>query len=654
LNYHKWFSYFLIVVLLAGLAASVHLAIQRSKLEQNNRHVEVALESQEVEKLARYSGGNVPDVLAQLKSTGASGILFKELVISDLEPHMAWVVSGSQLLSGLYGEKFGSNLQDIQKEYNYIVSTDSAVHKQVAANLSAKILGTHVPEVSGEGLYLVGVPLTRGELSSIGLGFDEGLMSLAASQGFNLLVQIRNWPQSSPAGIREVFRLLEPYKGKISTVLFNDFMLPGFPEYLHIVNAEIENLGASFAFIETFIFKQQGAAQLGLEEPRNVVRLHSIGLNEMANMTPDRALDRLVLAVTDRNVRALLTRMFFPMDTDNWLEGNLRFLAGGNGFSGLVPSLEKEGFVVGKANPFPLHVTSAEAAGILPFIVGLGAISGGIVLLGYVGMPRLGLILGGLGLLGWAAVFFAASLTGIGLKLMALASVVIFPTLAIVVMLREKGCTSIGQAVLRLLIASGISLIGAVLMVGLLANLNFMLKLDQFVGVKAAHVMPIVLLLFFFYFWRDRQDWHLRIKSLMDTAVTNKYLLITGFLAVAVLIYVARTGNEGAAISTLELKVRSLLDQYLLVRPRTKEFLVGHPFMLLAFYLGYRHEYIPLLVLGSIGQISMVNTFAHVHTPLVVSLLRTFNGLWLGIILGVILILLWKGYKSLESRLFNG
>ncbi len=51
---------------------------------------------------------------------------------------------------------------------------------------------------------------------------------------------------------------------------------------------------------------------------------------------------------------------------------------------------------------------------------------------------------------------------------------------------------------------------------------------------------------------------------------------------VALALFVARSGNDpGVGVSATELKVRSLLDKYLLVRPRTKEFLLGHPALLL-------------------------------------------------------------------------
>ena len=123
---------------------------------------------------------------------------------------------------------------------------------------------------------------------------------------------------------------------------------------------------------------------------------------------------------------------------------------------------------------------------------------------------------------------------------------------------------------------------------------------------------------------------------MLDHPVKLGVALAAGFMAVAVAIYVMRTGNEGMTVSGAELQFRSLLDQLLGVRPRTKEFLLGHPALLLLLLYGYKdNRFLPLLLLAAIGQASLVNTFAHIHTPLWVSMLRAFNGLWLGILLGL-------------------
>ena len=64
--------------------------------------------------------------------------------------------------------------------------------------------------------------------------------------------------------------------------------------------------------------------------------------------------------------------------------------------------------------------------------------------------------------------------------------------------------------------------------------------------------------------------------------------------------------------------------------------------MIIMLYYGYKEKYIPLLVLGIIGQISLVNTYAHIHTPVMISLIRSAYGIVFGLIIGMIAIYVIK------------
>jgi hypothetical protein len=46
-----------------------------------------------------------------------------------------------------------------------------------------------------------------------------------------------------------------------------------------------------------------------------------------------------------------------------------------------------------------------------------------------------------------------------------------------------------------------------------------------------------------------------------------------------------------------------------------------------------------LSLLAVIGQLNIINSFAHIYTPLLISLLRTVHGLWIGLLLGLAAVL---------------
>jgi hypothetical protein len=98
-------------------------------------------------------------------------------------------------------------------------------------------------------------------------------------------------------------------------------------------------------------------------------------------------------------------------------------------------------------------------------------------------------------------------------------------------------------------------------------------------------------------------------------------------------------------VSRLELKLRSILDKVLIVRPRTKEFLIGHPalFLGIAAALGGRRGWAALLlVIGTIGEVSLINTFCHIHTPIEVTVLRVIIGAVVGVLIGIVVLRLFS------------
>jgi hypothetical protein len=86
------------------------------------------------------------------------------------------------------------------------------------------------------------------------------------------------------------------------------------------------------------------------------------------------------------------------------------------------------------------------------------------------------------------------------------------------------------------------------------------------------------------------------------------------------------------------------------VRPRFKEFMIGFPLMMLLPVLSLEHKRLVgwLFAIGiAIGTSDIVDTFSHLHTPLVVSLLRVINGALIGCVLGVLAI---AAYRRLSPQ----
>ena len=194
----------------------------------------------------------------------------------------------------------------------------------------------------------------------------------------------------------------------------------------------------------------------------------------------------------------------------------------------------------------------------------------------------------------------------------------------------------------RFAIMTSVSLLASFIIAGTLSETDFMLKLSMFSGAKLAMLFP-PLAVFFILAYEN--------KTLFDkkaAGVLSVFLL--GFIVVAV---IARSGNYSMPLLPFEKGLREWFENVFVARPRLKEFLTGHPAMLLGLYLYAKTNIsrekaaaIFLIALGVLGQTSIINTFCHPQADFILSLLRTMYGLLIGVTIGGLFILCLKIVKK--------
>lgn len=226
------------------------------------------------------------------------------------------------------------------------------------------------------------------------------------------------------------------------------------------------------------------------------------------------------------------------------------------------------------------------------------------------------------------AIFITNNLLLYTLQAAALILAIVFPVASIC----KFAYYPVDSALICFLKITATTTIGAIVISSILGFANFRLGINLFRGVKAAHVIPLILVAIVMFPKGDdltavfsRQKW---------------WLLLLGAAAGAFILYIfiVRTGNS--QITNIEQVLRQWLNDLFGVRPRTKEFLIGHPLLILGLY-DRRLKY-PCVVVGTIGQVSIINTFMHLHTPFIVSFVRTTIGIFLGLVIGIILILIFR------------
>ncbi|HET7559734.1 MAG TPA: DUF5693 family protein, partial [Limnochordia bacterium] len=172
-----------------------------------------------------------------------------------------------------------------------------------------------------------------------------------------------------------------------------------------------------------------------------------------------------------------------------------------------------------------------------------------------------------------------------------------------------------------------------------LADDRFLNGLAAFHGVKALLLVPPVWVALLAVGPARRPTvWLGRVRVALAvgvrTPVTWGALALVAAAGAAVYVYLWRSGNSGATFP-LEAWVRQHLQDLLGVRPRTKEWLLGVPALVLAL-TGFGGAWRPALwAAAAVGCASVSDTFAHAHAPLAVSLLRSAYGWGIGGALGL-------------------
>ena len=395
---------------------------------------------------------------------------------------------------------------------------------------------------------------------------------------------------------------------------------------------------------------------------------------------PEEITNSLFRAVAERNCRIVYLTMILEPDNDVSVDADENlwtYITDPADYEKLLGDLETRLGALGYRSGV-VRAMELETPGVLWRVLeGIGAVAAAVLLLDLFCFlsPRAKYSLLGLGVLGVLALAFVKP--GTYQVLLSMGGGIVMPALAAVWLCRyaarkrrqqpEVGFGSLLiQTLGALLLAAAVSLCGSVMASSALSQMSYLLELDLYRGVKLMQLIPIGLfglayLLVYAYEESGAKDAVLKrigprgekrrmaklwkygaevldqpmklgwMVALVLVAVLGLFVLVAGVY------YIRRTGNT-MSVSARELALRNLLENLLIARPRTKELLIGWPCAMLFVWSLRRHmNFLPLLFGGgmSIGLVSVVNTFLHIRTPFLLSLLRTGWGLLFGLLIGV-------------------
>lgn len=607
------------------LIIGVITGISRSQIEEKRRDFQVAIKYADALAISKGTGESLEEVLIKLKDAGANALFVRENTIipesnSDFNNYKAQ--GKATHYEGYDLRKFYPDATNIKPECTYIEVLDQNTQENIYNHLNLKDI--QVKQVDIEGQIFLETQESVYILATMGAGFNEDDLISAAQLGYTILPQIKTWDAPREESIDYMVKQLRQLPN-LGTIYFSDAKVVGMnsPSIKQLV--EEKGLG----FVEFFSDKQKGfttLARASSDYGKNytVIRLHTLADGEVNTYTEQGLIERYMLALRERNLSTFL----FKLPTKEGV--NLGEEALVSNMQRFITEADKKGYTP-KGDISPYNLKNLNYWSVL--LIGIAAIGIFALLCEELGLGKLGIILSILGFLAYAVILKMSFM--LGAKLMALFGAICFPTYAIIQGVSMEG-EGIGHAIKSLLTTVAISFGGALIVIGTVSSTELGLGIELFRGVKISFLIPIILVLIIMIYkshefsLKETEKW---IKKPITYGVTA----VLAILALVMLVYIMKSGNSGQEIA-LEIKMRQILTNVLGVRPRTKEFLIGYPVFMIITYYGYRKFHWPLLILATMGPISLVNTYTHLHTPVVISLIRSVYGLIIGLLIGIVAI----------------
>ena len=486
----------------------------------------------------------------------------------------------------------------------------------------------------------------RIQLWNYTLGYDENVIDSLYNEGFNisLIYKVKNYQNT--AYLEDIERIVKKY----DVEYFN--IKEGAQE-----NEDLEKVDENYKFIANMInsndmtlvvtentdqlsnqkcFGYQHIFDEVMKGSKKVLRSYETYDDSQSDETNYKhRTTQFFNSTVDRNIRFITITQIAVADITFEKCAELTLKATNE----YIESISKEGYTVnGKASPVD-YFANKELNGAASVVIAIMYLL--IMLEIILGKKDIRLTISAiiLSILGFGATFvMPASL----LALYPTAFCMIQSCFAMTVVLWFiKKCkdklNSVVLAICSVAVILFVLLLSAVAMGTMLSGISYHMNNDIFRGIKLSLIVPVfyTAILYYFMFIKTEKSSMLQDVGKVFMADIKVYWVLIGAVIMGVgLYYIIRSGNVNK-ISGLEQAMRTTLTEIFPARPRTKEFLIGYPALVLLTYYMKNHKIHVinwiLSVAAAILAASVTNSFCHVFTDFTFIVSRTMNGMLIGL-----------------------
>ncbi|MCI5836856.1 MAG: DUF5693 family protein [Veillonellaceae bacterium] len=644
-----------LVAIVIGLCAALSISFSRIDAENSNRSVEMVYDYGRLWALAPVEEKTIDEALDLFRKAGVTSFaLYDETPEALLRQGYVQIENGLVASAGRFAGATGLPTDGI-----YLAATDKAeapaFFAELVEDLRLRLPADSLTMYTGEnGRQIVRVAgVDYDAFLEMPTGISAVRIRLLEEKGFGVVVRPTNYAVASEAKIRHFLQRIAG--GDVRGVMFVGQEALGYPDEHRALAQVLAAKKIPVIVIEApsqlQFENQQGALEMLEAADYYGARAYSMHRDELVKLSAEEASQRYFISDIERNIR-----LNFLASYKRPLPGQTILASDADYIGRTTHKLQERGYETGK--PGVMQALPDKPAAQAFVLLGIAGLFGGM-LQALTGRPRPAV--GG-------AVFFAVCGTAalftpyevLARQVAALTAAIATPTVTMDLAIaawrsrRFRQATSrlqLGLAAAGLLLLIGAASLGGGWLLGsILADTRFLLELEIFRGVKLAFIAPVICMVILYL--RNyptllavpvdsAAQWYTFARRAFALPVRLGMLLLLGFVALAGLVLVGRSGHtEGVPVSGLEIAFRRYLEGALAARPRMKELLIGHPvFFLVPFALRYAWPqwlHMLLVIAAGIGQASMVETFAHLRSPLWMSTVRGLNGLALGLCIGVL------------------
>ena len=593
---------FVVIFFAAVLACSYYGLLPRFKLEALNNNVSIIVDYREILTLAKNSGLNFDDAIKILIDNGVRGLMVSEL-------------NGDNIDHGVGHAEF-KVVKDPER------STEGTIISILPNSPYKDILNKWLRirfAISDDKKTPLFLNMPQNMLKTVGIIPD--IEGLEAAKKSGLKIFYRPVPSLGHLADRASIMLKivhENYHVDVFTPAGE--YISGYPDVRKLANTAHE-LNIPLAVVE--FSRQVGEPQLNALTSPLLIPLHSVTNDEMTARRISRSAlrDRLVRAAVERSIRLLLLRTA-PQNTSDFV-----FKDFAEEVKLLSDELNSHGFNLAWPNNVfkdsNLHTnifTAWALSAILIFSLWCY-----LVRMGMNDNPKINLIFVSINIILAVLIFKVSSVSR-------LAGAFTAPLIAV-----EGSLIAMDNGKSKNILKAFIFVvIGGLALASYFSVTNYMMRLNTFSGVKLTLVLPPLLVLLHDLKKRIHPE---SLVQILSRPPLWGELALVGVLLAGLGLIVFRSDNV-AFIPGFEAKMRVALEKILIARPRTREIFIGYPSILILNFLISKKlfaNYREIFRIGTaLGFSSVINSFCHFHTPLTLILLREFNGLWTGLIIGFV------------------